>query len=72
MWRTENKAPLAHRLARCSWKNYQVFKQGLWQKNIEKKIKINPLGGKEDTLYSLFSDERTEVREELSDLLEIP
>lgn len=41
-------------------------------KEHRKKIKINPLGGKEDTLYSLFSDERTEVREELSDLLEIP
>jgi len=36
------------------------------------KIKINSPGGKGDTLYSLFSNEGTEVREELSDLLEIP
>lgn len=38
------------------------------------KLKIKPLGEKKkrDTLYSLFSDEGAEVREELSDLLEIP
>lgn len=72
MQRTENKAPLAHRLAWSSCENYQVFKQCLLLKKIEGKLKINPLGRKGDTLYSLFSHEVAEVREELSDLLEIP
>lgn len=72
MQRTENKDPLAHRLVWCSWKNYQVFKKGLWQMKIEEKLKISFTGGKGDNLYSSFSDEETEVREELSDLLDIP
>lgn len=39
---------------------------------IEEKLKISFTGGKGDNLYSSFSDEETEVREELSDLLDIP